>query len=75
MDTQWGGPEDVDEAGASTGTVGGIVAPSGAVIIDFEAFVQTLTDRIEAFRDDVGDEFESEDLADSIARAIEQTAG
>ncbi|MCX5199701.1 hypothetical protein OOK31_38490 [Streptomyces sp. NBC_00249] len=74
MDSRWETGEDpAGEGGRTTGVIGGIKAPSGAVVVDRDALVPYLADLIEKFRDEVGDDWESDDLAESIVHHIERS--
>lgn len=77
MDSVW----DTDdgrtgrEIGATgTGTVGGIVAPSGALVIDPDAFETFLVDTIESYLGETDGAADSESLASAILAAIRRTA-
>ncbi|MEU0671262.1 hypothetical protein ABZ508_35440 [Streptomyces lavendulocolor] len=72
MDSIWGGGEP-QGAMVTGGTIGGINAPSGAVVVDADALADTLASVIERFRDEIGDDFESDDLAWALVRAIQRT--
>ncbi|MFF5808254.1 hypothetical protein [Streptomyces sp. NPDC012746] len=75
MDSSWdGGP--AEDSATATGTIGGaagVYAPSGAVVVDRDALVETLRDRIDAFLAEVDPEdIDSDDLAHSLVLYLVQ---